>query len=98
MTLGRCRVLLANLDPAGHLPDIAAGVADAFHNPVVQLLGEGAVDGSLRRVADPARAAGVIFGAVTIPALQSLVMDPVFQTEAVADAVLDLVFAGVGSR
>jgi AcrR family transcriptional regulator len=92
-----CRVLLANLDRAGHLPDIAAGVAGAFHNPVVGLLGEGAVDGSLRRVADPARTAGVVFGAVTLAALHSLVVDPVFQTEAVAAAVLDVVFAGLGA-
>lgn len=92
-----CRVLLANLDRAGHLPDIAAGVADAFHHPVVGLLGEGAVDGSLRRVADPARTAGVVFGAVTLAALHSLVVDPVFETEAVAAAVLDVVFAGLGT-
>jgi hypothetical protein len=37
----------------------------------------------------------VIFGAVTIPALQSLIVDPVFQEEAVATSVLDLVFSGL---
>jgi AcrR family transcriptional regulator len=93
-----CRVLLANLDRAGQLPDIAAGVTEAFHDPVAQLLIEGAADGSLRRVADPARAAGVVFGAVTIAALQSLVVDPAFEPEAVAAAVLDVVFTGLEPR
>jgi TetR/AcrR family transcriptional regulator len=91
-----CRVLLANLDRAGQLPDIAAGVAAAFHAPVAGLLAEGAVDGSLRRVDDPARTAGAVFGAVTIAALQSLVLDPEFQPEAVTAAVLDVVFTGLG--
>ncbi|HKY75468.1 MAG TPA: TetR/AcrR family transcriptional regulator [Acidimicrobiia bacterium] len=93
-----CRVLLANLDRAGHLPDIAAGVAEAFHDPVAQLLVEGVADGSLRRVDDPARTAGVVFGAVTIAALQALVVDPVFQPEAVAAAVLDVVLTGLEGR
>jgi AcrR family transcriptional regulator len=93
-----CRVLLANLDRAGHLPDIAAGVVEAFHSPVAQLLAEGAVDGSLRRVDDPARTTGVLFGAVTIAALQSLVLDPEFQAETVTATVLDVVFAGLGGR
>jgi TetR/AcrR family transcriptional regulator len=93
-----CRVLLANLDRAGQLPDIAAGVAEAFHDPVARLLGEGAVDGSLRRIKDPFRTAGVVFGAVTIAALQSLVLDAEFQAEAVTAAVLDVVFAGLGGR
>jgi AcrR family transcriptional regulator len=93
-----CRVLLANLDRAGQLPDIAVGVAEAFHAPVARLLAEGAVDGSLRRVDDPVRTAGVVFGAVTIAALQSLVLDPEFQPQAVTAAVLDVVFAGLGGR
>jgi AcrR family transcriptional regulator len=93
-----CRVLLANLDRAGQLPDIAVGVVEAFHAPVAQLLREGAVDGSLRHEADPSRTAGVVFGAVTIAALQSLVIDPEFQPEAVMAAVLDVVFTGLGGR
>lgn len=93
-----CRVLIANLDRAGQLPDIAVGVVEAFHSPVTRLLEEGAVDGSLRRVADPARTAGVVFGAVTIAGLQSLVLDPEFQAEAVAAAVLDVVVAGLAGR
>ena len=93
-----CRVLLANLDRAGQLPDIAAGVVEAFHSPVARLLAEGAVDGSLRRVDDPARTTGVLFGAVTIAALQSLVLDPEFQAETVTATVLDVVFAGLGGH
>jgi AcrR family transcriptional regulator len=93
-----CRVLLANLDRAGQLPDIAAGLTEVFHVPVARILEDGAADGSLRAVPDPARAAGVIFGAVTIAALQSLVVDLEFRTEAVADTVLDIVLNGIGGR
>jgi len=93
-----CRVLLAHLDRAGGLPDIAAGVTEAFHAPVARLLAEGAVDGSLRRVDDPVRTAGVLFGAVTIAALQSLVLDAEFQADAVTAAVLDVAFDGLESR
>jgi AcrR family transcriptional regulator len=93
-----CRVLIANLDRAGQLPEIAAGVVEAFHRPVFRLLEEGGVDGSLRQVDDPARAAGVLFGAVTIAGLQSLVLDPEFQAEAVAAAVVDVVLTGLEGR
>jgi TetR/AcrR family transcriptional regulator len=93
-----CRVLIANLDRAGHLPDIAAGVVEAFHAPVARLLAEGAVDGSLRRTGDPDRTAGVLFGAVTIAGLHALVLDPEFQVDVVAAAVVDVVFTGLGGR
>ena len=90
-----CQVLLAQLERTGRLPEIAALVIDAFHAPVLRLLTDGFEDGSLRPTADPVRTAGVIFGAVTIPALQSLIVDPVFQEEGVATAVLELVFSGL---
>jgi len=90
----RCRVLLAKLNRAGQLPDIAAdiaaGVADAIHAPVARLLEEAAVDGSLRRVADPAQTGAGVFGAVTITALQSLVLDAESQAEAVTTAVFEV--------
>lgn len=93
-----CGVLIADLERAGRLPEIADGIAAAFHRPVIDLLAAGAADGSLRPVADPVRVASAIFGAVTIPALQSLVGDPVFAEEAVAVAVLDLVLTGLEGR
>lgn len=90
-----CQVLLAQLERTGRLPEINALVIEAFHAPVIRLLADGAEDGSLRPAADPVRTAGVIFGAVTIPAFQSLIVDPVFQEEAVATAALELVFSGL---
>lgn len=90
-----CRVLIADLERAGRLPDIARGLTDAFHTPVIGVLAAGAADGSLRPVTDPGRVASAIFGAVTIPALQSLVVDPVFAEDAVGAAVVDLVLCGL---
>lgn len=90
-----CRVLIADLGRAGRLPDIAEGLTEAFYAPVTRLLEAGAADGSLRPVTDPGRVASAVFGAVTIPAFQSLVVDPVFAEAAVGTAVVDLVFAGL---
>lgn len=92
-----CRVLIADLERAGRLPDIAESLTEAFHAPVRGLLEAGAADGSLRPVADPGRVAAAVFGAVTIPAFQSLVVDPVFAEEAVGAAVVDVVLAGLGA-
>lgn len=92
-----CRVLIANLEQAGRLAEIAEGLIGAFHGPVITLLLEGAADGSLRPVADPIRVASAMFGAATIAGLQSLVVEDTFAEDAVADAVLDLIFTGLGT-
>ncbi len=94
---GACRMLIADLERAGRMPDIARGVAVAFYLPVVRLLEEGKADGSLRAVRDPQRVASAIFGAVTIPALSSLVMDASFEAEAVARAAIDLILRGLAA-
>jgi AcrR family transcriptional regulator len=94
---GACRMLIADLERAGRMPDIARGVAVAFYLPVVGLLEEGKADGSLRGVRDPQRVASAIFGAVTIPALSSLVMDASFEAEAVARAAIDLILRGLAA-
>jgi AcrR family transcriptional regulator len=95
---GACRMLIADLERAGRMPDIARGVAVAFYLPVVRLLEEGKADGSLRTVRDPQRMASAIFGAVTIPALSSLVMDASFEAEAVARAAIDLILRGLAAN
>lgn len=94
---GACRMLIADLERAGRMPDIARGVAVAFFFPVVGLLEEGKADGSLRAVRDPQRMASAIFGAVTIAALSSLVMDASFEAEAVARVAIDLVLRGLAA-
>jgi AcrR family transcriptional regulator len=68
-----CRILIADLGRLGRMPDIAEGVGRAFHAPVLQVLAEGASDGSWRRIKDPGAVASAIFGAVVIPALERLV-------------------------
>jgi AcrR family transcriptional regulator len=92
-----CRVLIANLEQAGRLAEIAEALIDAVHAPVITLLVEGAADGSVRPVADPLRVTSAIFGAVTIAGLQSLVVEDSFAEEALGAAVLDLIFAGLGT-
>ncbi|MEW6474256.1 MAG: TetR/AcrR family transcriptional regulator [Actinomycetota bacterium] len=93
-----CRVLLADLGRAGHLGEIAAGIMEGFHGPVLDLLAEGAADGSLRPVADPVRVAAAVFGAVTVAALQSLLLDAGLDEDGVASVVLDVVFGGLEER
>lgn len=92
-----CRMLIADLERAGRMPDIARGVGIAFLLPVSRLLEEGRTDRSLRAVRDPQRVATAIFGAVTIPALSSLVVDESFQAEAVGRVVIDLVLQGLAA-
>lgn len=92
-----CRVLIANLEQAGRLAEIAEALIGAFHAPVITLLVEGAADGSVRPVADPLRVTSAIFGAVIIAGLQSLVVEDTFAEDALGAAVLDLIFAGLGT-
>ncbi|MEW6476567.1 MAG: TetR/AcrR family transcriptional regulator [Actinomycetota bacterium] len=93
-----CRVLLADMGRAGPLGEIAAGIVDAFHGPVIDLLAEGAVDGSLRPVADRGRVAAAVFGAVAVAALQSLVLEAALDEQGIASVVLDVVFSGLEGR
>lgn len=90
-----CRVLIANLEQAGRLREIAEGLIAGFHAPVIGVLAEGATDGSLRAVADPLRTTSAMFGAVAIAGLQALVVEDAFAEDAVAQAVVDLVLTGL---
>ena len=92
---GACRMLIADLERAGRMPDIARGVGAAFLLPVSRLLEEGKTDGSLRAVRDSQRMATAVFGAVTIPALSSLVVDESFQADSVARVSIDLILRGL---
>jgi AcrR family transcriptional regulator len=93
-----CRVLIGNLEQAGQLADIVEELVAAFHLPVVGLLDEGAADGSLRAVHDPAATASALFGAVAIAALQSLVVDSELAVDALGDSLVDLLLDGLGPR
>ncbi|WP_028984423.1 TetR/AcrR family transcriptional regulator [Sporichthya polymorpha] len=90
-----CRVLIGNLDQTGQLADTVAELVAAFHAPVMAVLEEGAADGSLRAVGDPAGIASAVFGAVTIAALQALVVEGEFDADAVGDSLIDFVVRGL---
>ncbi|MGQ0842844.1 MAG: TetR/AcrR family transcriptional regulator [Sporichthyaceae bacterium] len=92
-----CRVLLANLEHAGRLPDIAGELAGAVHLPLADLIAVGAADGSLRPVEDPIPIATAVFGAVTITGLQYLVLTGEVPQEVATTTLCGLIFDGLGT-
>lgn len=91
-----CRVLLANLEHSGRLPDIAQQILCSFHLPVVDLLHVGAKDGSLRPVGEPLPVASAIFGAVAITGLQYIVLTGEVPQDLVSTAMVELFLEGLG--
>jgi AcrR family transcriptional regulator len=69
-----CRALIGDLGRATRLPDLAADIQAAFHQPIAELLRDGVADGSLRAVPNPEATALAIFGAITVTGLQAAVM------------------------
>jgi AcrR family transcriptional regulator len=96
-----CRALVGDLGRATRLPELAAALETAFHQPLEQLLAEGVEDGSLRSIPDLSKAALTIFGAMTVAALTGAVSEPeqtsVF-IEQTATAVCDLLIDGLRPR
>ena len=90
-----CRILIADLGRAARMPDLAEGVGRAFHAPVLHLLAEGVTDGSWRKVKDPATVASSIFGAVVLPALDTLVAGQGLDPDRVAPPILRFIFTGL---
>jgi AcrR family transcriptional regulator len=93
-----CRILIADLGRAARMPDLAEAVGQAFHAPVLQLLAEGASDGSWRKVNDPATVASAIFGAVVIPALDNLVSVGSLDPTRLAPPIIRFVLNGLPGR
>jgi TetR/AcrR family transcriptional regulator len=92
-----CRALMADLGRAGRIPDIAAAIQAAFHQPVRRLLAEGEADGTLRPVGDPETAASAVYGAVTTAAAHYLVTDNHVDTGRVAAEVTRFVLGGLAA-
>ena len=88
------QLLTANLGKAGKLPDLAAGINAAFHEPVRRLLALGAANGTLRPV-DPEIAATALYGAVTVIGLRSLVIDNHLDADEVSGQILPLFWSGI---
>lgn len=93
-----CRALITDLGRAGRIPEISSAVERAYYQPVMRLLEEGARDGSLRPVEDPASTSVAIFGAVTISALSSLFAGAELSTDEMAAGLLGLLVDGLGPR
>jgi len=91
-----CQVLLAELGRVGRMPDIAAAVSAAFHEPVQKLLADGRADRSLREV-DEETAASAVFGAVTMSGLHSLVLTGELDVDRVSRTVLSFVRDGLAA-
>lgn len=91
------RALMADLGRAGRMPDIAEGFAAGYYAPVRRLLEEGAADGSLRVVEDPAATAMAIFGAATVVGLHYLMAGQALDVERLAAQVTEFVLRGVAS-
>ena len=91
------RALVADLGRAGRLPEIAAGIANAYYRPVQRLLDEGADDGSLRAVEDSTATAMAIFGAATVVALHHLMAGRRLDPAALARQINELVLEGVSA-
>lgn len=93
-----CRALVGDLGRATRLPELAAAVETAFHQPLELLLAEGVEDGSLREVPEPSKVALSIFGAVTFAGLTGTISEPDPTPELIeqtAAAVWDLLFEGL---
>jgi AcrR family transcriptional regulator len=93
-----CRALIADLGRAGRIPETAEAINRAYYQPVLHLLIEGAEDGSLRKVEDPASASVAIFGAVTISALSYLVSGADLAADQVAEQLIGMLVDGLGPR
>lgn len=93
-----CRALTGEFGRAGRVPALAAAIRAAYHAPVVQLLREGALDGSLADVADVDAAALMIFGAVTVTGLSHLIAGGSIGVDAATDALVTVLLDGLRGR
>ncbi|MEW6476589.1 MAG: TetR/AcrR family transcriptional regulator [Actinomycetota bacterium] len=92
-----CRALLAELGRAGRMPAIAHAIGEAFHQPVLRLLHDGAQDHSLRTLPDPAVAARTIFGAVVASGLADLLAADSLDVSQLTGRVTELILDGVAA-
>ncbi|MEW6474431.1 MAG: TetR/AcrR family transcriptional regulator [Actinomycetota bacterium] len=93
-----CRILIADLGRAARIPELAEALGRAFHAPVLRLLADGAADGSWRKVKDPTTVASSMFGAVVIPALDTLIAGEPLDPDQVAPPILRFIFTGLIGR
>ncbi|MGX5653204.1 TetR/AcrR family transcriptional regulator [Geodermatophilus nigrescens] len=93
-----CRALTGELSRAGRVPALAAAIQAAYHAPVVELLRQGAEDGSLARVADTDAAALMVFGAVTVTGLSHLIAGGTIGVDEATGALVAVLLDGLGAH
>ncbi|HET9733531.1 MAG TPA: TetR/AcrR family transcriptional regulator [Acidimicrobiales bacterium] len=91
------RALIADLGRAARMPELAAALVSAYYAPLERLLTEGAADGSLRAVEDPAATSMAIFGAATVAGLHHLLAGEPLDAERMASQVIAFVLRGVSA-
>ncbi|MCA0145444.1 MULTISPECIES: TetR/AcrR family transcriptional regulator [Blastococcus] len=93
-----CRALTGELGRAGRVPALAAAIRAAYHAPVVELLHQGATDGSLAQVADADAAALMIFGAVTVTGLSHLIAGGRIGVDDATGTLVAVLLDGLGAH
>lgn len=95
-----CTALVGDLGRATRLPELAASLNQAFHEPLESLLREGVDEGTLRAVREPATVALSIFGAVTVVGLSAAVEAPSARPDPSTTAadIVDLLLRGLRDR
>lgn len=91
------RALVADLGRAARMPELAEALVSAYYAPVEKLLIEGAADGSLRAVEDPAATSMAIFGAATVAGLHHLMAGEALDAERLAAEITGFVLHGVSA-
>ncbi|MGF7236373.1 MAG: TetR/AcrR family transcriptional regulator [Frankia sp.] len=87
-----------DLGRAARRPEIFKRAAHSYVRPVAALLEEGAIDGSLRKVAKPRTTAAAILGAITIAAEQTLSSTDDRGVSELHDTMMSLVLQGVEAQ
>ncbi|HVV36090.1 MAG TPA: TetR/AcrR family transcriptional regulator [Acidimicrobiales bacterium] len=89
--------LISDLGRATRMPELADALVSAYYAPVERLLREGAEDGSLRAVDDPAATSMAIFGAATVVGLHQLMAGTPLDAAPLATEVTAFVLHGVSA-
>ncbi|MGB3326633.1 MAG: TetR/AcrR family transcriptional regulator [Mycolicibacterium fortuitum] len=89
------QALVGDLGRAIRLPELTSSVQEAFYEPITRVLRAGAVDGSLRHLADPEGSAISIFGAIMLTAMLHNVIRSTKTPDDVAGEVMDFILNGL---
>lgn len=92
---GTSQLLFLSLGSAGAMPEVASRIDAGFHQPVRQLLHEGAADGSIRVQENDDLASSALFGALTSVGLRCIVSADDPDADVVVEALLPMFWNGL---